>query len=166
VQHKVIDISFFADLTAGGSALTDRSIEVPDLAALSPDRLQQPSTYVPHRNLLFLALGAGHAESVGASEVFYGAQAQDRYGYWDCTAEFVSRLNAVLGLNRGSPVTVCAPFVGWSKADVLKIGLELGVDYAHTWTCYRGGTSACGTCPSCVERSAAFRAFGVADPLS
>ena len=94
-----------------------------------------------------------------------GAQAQDEYGYWDCTPDFVERINAVLALNRRQPVQVCAPFVGMSKGAVVRMGLALGVDYAHTWTCYRGEERPCGTCPSCVERRRAFETAGVADPL-
>ena len=165
-EHRVLDISFFGALTAGGSALTDPSIPVPDLAAIPPAQLGQPPTYVPHRNLAFLSLACAFAESVGVSRVYYGAQAQDAYGYWDCTAPFVERLNALLCLNRGRAVSVEAPFVGKSKRDVLGLGLELGVDFAHTWTCYRGGDRPCGTCPSCAERAAAFAAAGVADPAA
>jgi 7-cyano-7-deazaguanine synthase len=165
VEHRVTDLTSLAELTAGASALTDAAIMVPDLADLKPEQLRQPPTYVPHRNLVFLALAAGYAESLGAGDIFYGAQAQDRYGYWDCTDEFVTRLNAVLALNRGRAVTVHAPFAGMTKAQVLKIGLELRVDYGHTWTCYRGERRPCGTCPSCTERRAAFETAGIVDPL-
>ena len=155
-EHREIDIDFFRDLTAGGSALTDATIAVPDLADLGADEMSQPPTYVPNRNMVLLSLAAAYAESKGVSDVFYGAQAQDRYGYWDCTVDFVARINDVLALNRGCPVTIHAPFARKRKADVVRMGLDLGVDYAHTWTCYRGGETPCGTCPSCVERDAAF----------
>jgi 7-cyano-7-deazaguanine synthase len=163
--HSAIDISFFAPLIAGASALTDTGREVPDLAQLDGEARRQPPTYVPHRNLLFLALAAARAEAVGAGDVFYGAQLHDEVGYWDCTAEFVDRLNSLLNLNRRRPVSVHAPFSGRTKSEVVKIGLALGVDYSHTWTCYRGEDRPCGSCPSCVERSAAFRARGAPDPL-
>jgi len=164
VAHETVDLSFFGDLVTAGTALTGSTREVPDLADIEAAALNQPPTYVPHRNLLFLSLAAGFAEAVEARDIFYGAQEQDRYGYWDCTAEFVARLNRVLELNRGGAVRVHAPFVDKGKSDILKIGLALGVDYSHTWTCYRGGREPCGSCPSCVERAAAFRAAGVADP--
>jgi 7-cyano-7-deazaguanine synthase len=77
----------------------------------------------------------------------------------------VAAVNGVLRLNRRDAVTVHAPYAGLSKREVLEIGLEIGVDYAHTWTCYRGWESPCRTCPSCVERAAAFEAAGVRDPL-
>jgi len=164
-DRRVVDLEFYARLIAGGSALTDGGAAVPDLAELPPEALRQPPTYVPHRNLVLLSLAAGLAESIGADRVFYGAQAQDEYGYWDCTLDFVARLNDVLGLNRGTAVRIEAPFAEKRKADVLRIGLTLGVDYAHTWTCYRGGERPCAACPSCVERARAFRDAGVPDPL-
>jgi len=138
-------------LIAGGSALTDAAIRVPDLENLSGKQRRQPPTYVPNRNMLFLSLAAAYAEARGIRDVFYGAQAQDEYGYWDCTVDFVNRINHILRLNRGKAVTVHAPFALMKKADVLKIGLELGVDYRHTWSCYRGGKKPCGTCPTCVS---------------
>jgi 7-cyano-7-deazaguanine synthase len=155
-EHRIIDISFYGELTRGGSALTDGSIEVPDLSDVKPEERMQPSTYVPNRNMIFLALAAAFAEAQGIPDVFYGAQAQDEYGYWDCSQDFVNRMNEVLSLNRKGRVKVRAPFAGMSKSEVVKIGLELGVDYDHTWTCYRGGDKPCGTCPSCVERNRAF----------
>jgi 7-cyano-7-deazaguanine synthase len=138
---------------------------VPALAQIDPRQRPQPPTYAPNRNMVFLSLAAAYAEGIDAADVFYGAQAQDEYGYWDCTVDFLSKINDLLRLNREQPVTVHAPFVRKSKAEVLRIGLELGVDFAHTWSCYRGGAEPCGTCPTCVERAAAFRACGLADPL-
>jgi 7-cyano-7-deazaguanine synthase len=155
-EHRTLDISFYGDLTKGGSALTDGSIEVPDLKDVQPDQRMQPPTYVPNRNMVFLSLAAAFAEAQGITDVFYGAQAQDEYGYWDCSQDFVKRMNDVLSLNRKSRIMVRAPFAAMSKSEVVKIGLELGVDYDHTWTCYRGGSEPCGSCPSCVERNKAF----------
>lgn len=164
--HRTVDISFFGRLVAGGTTLTEGGAEVPDLDRVPAERRHQPPTYVPNRNMLLLSIATGYAESSGMTDVFYGAQAQDEYGYWDCTRDFVDGINAVLGLNRGRSVTIHAPFVDMSKADVVKLGLELGIDYGHTWTCYRGGQVPCGTCPSCVERAKAFEAAGAADPLA
>lgn len=165
VSHRVVDISFFKELTAGGSALTDDAIPVPDLAALSASQLAQPPTYVPNRNMVLLSLAAAYAEAAGVRDVFYGAQKQDRYGYWDCTPDFIERVNDLLALNRVRPVRVQAPFAALSKADVVRLGVELGVDFSRTWSCYRGVPPACGSCPTCVERLAAFREAGLADPL-
>jgi len=157
VEHRVLDISFFGKMIAGSSALTDKSISVPDLKDLLPAEKRQPMTYVPNRNMILLSLAAAYAEARGVRDVYYGAQAQDEYGYWDCTVDFVTKINDLLRLNRRKAVKVVAPFAGMSKADVVEIGMALGVDYAHTWSCYRGGREPCGTCPSCVERENAFR---------
>lgn len=164
-EHRIIDLAFLGELLAPGSALLDGGPPVPDLQDLDATQLSQPPTYVPNRNMLLLAIAAAYAETYGTADVFYGAQAQDAYGYWDCTAEFLERFNAVLALNRGRAVHVHAPFVDLKKADILRRGLDLGVDYAHTWTCYRGGPTACGTCPTCVERLRAFAQAGLEDPL-
>ena len=163
-EHRQVDIGFVGDLLQGGSALTNPDIPVPDLAELEAEQLSQPPTYVPNRNMILISLAAAWAESVGAKVVFYGAQAQDQYGYWDCTVDFVTRINDVLALNRQTCVAVEAPFAERSKAELLKIGLELGVDYGHTWSCYCGGDVACGSCPTCVERERAFELIGMRDP--
>jgi 7-cyano-7-deazaguanine synthase len=163
--HDIVDMGFFESLTTGASALTDRAIEVPRLQDMTEASLSQPLTYVPNRNIILLSLAAAYAEAKGVQDVYYGAQSQDRYGYWDCTQEFLDRMNAVLSLNRRKGVRIHAPFVAMSKAQELALGLEMGVDYAHTWTCYRGDTFPCGECPACVERRAAFASAGVPDPL-
>ena len=164
-EHRLIDLSFLGGLLAGSSALLDPGIAVPDLSELTAAQRRQPATYVPNRNMILLSLASAFAEARGSRDVFYGAQAQDEYGYWDCTVDFLRGINDILRLNRGGAVTVHAPFVGMSKAEVLGTGMELGVDFAHTWSCYRGLARPCGTCPTCVERAAAFRACGVNDPL-
>jgi len=165
LEHRVADLGLFPSLIPGASALTDAGIAMPALADLDSASRRQPPTYVPHRNLILLALAAAFAEARGASALYYGAQQQDAYGYWDCTPEFQTRLNAVLALNRGTAVTVHAPFAGLRKTELVRLGLELGVDYGHTWTCYRGAEHPCNTCPSCEERAAAFREAGLPDPL-
>ena len=164
-EHAVVDMSFFAEMTLGGSALTDVRIAVPDLEDVGEEERCQPPTYVPNRNMVLLSLAAAFAESRGVCDIFYGAQAQDEYGYWDCTAEFIDRLNAVMALNRKRPVRVHAPYVGLKKAGIVKKGTALGVDYSLTWSCYRGGERPCGRCPTCVERANAFEEAGVGDPL-
>jgi len=156
-EHKVIDLSFFGGLTAGASALTDAAIAVPDMSAVRGRLRRQPPTYVPNRNMILISLAAAYAEAKGVRDIFYGAQAQDYYGYWDCTVDFVRKINDVLRLNRRRAVRVHAPFAGMSKTAVAGIGMKLGVDYSHTWSCYRGGKQACGKCPSCVERNKALK---------
>jgi len=165
-SHRVVDLTEFGYLVAEGSALVRGPVPVPDLRRLRPRDLSQPPTYVPNRNMVLLSVAAAYAEAQGVRVVFYGAQAQDRYGYWDCTRDFLRRMNAVLALNRRTPVRVCAPYVGWSKGVVVRQGLTLGVDFANTWTCYRGLRVPCGRCPSCVERAAAFEEAGIRDPLA
>jgi 7-cyano-7-deazaguanine synthase len=163
-EHRLVNMDWFAQL-ASGSALTDASVAVPDLSEVAPGQRDQPPTYVPNRNMVLLSVSAAFAEARGCGEVYYGAHAQDRYGYWDCTPEFVGRMNQALALNRRGPVTVCAPFAERSKADIVRLGRGLGVDFGATWSCYRGGDRPCGTCPTCVERREAFQAAGVHDPL-
>lgn len=164
-EHKLVDMTALGTLTAGASALTDAGIPVPDFDALPADQRDQPPTYVPNRNMILLALASAYAEARGIPDVFYGAQTQDRYGYWDCTPEFLDRMNAVLALNRRQAVCIKAPFVRMSKREIVTIGRGLGVDYAHTWTCYRGEQKACGTCLACEDRLSAFRRLGWRDPL-
>ncbi len=159
--HHIIDLGFLAPFLAPGTALVAGGAEVPDLASLDAASLEQPPTYVPNRNMVLLSLAAAYAEAREMREVFYGAQAQDEYGYWDCTTEFLTRLNATLALNRRNAVEVRAPFATLRKAETVRIGLRLGVDFAHTWSCYRGGERPCGTCPTCVERTNAFAEAGV-----
>lgn len=164
-EYRIIDLSFMGALIQEGSALIEGGAPVPDLDSLTVEELQQPPTYVPNRNMMLLSMAAAYAEAHGIADVYYGAQAQDEYGYWDCTRDFLKRMNEVLGLNRKLPVTIHAPFVSKSKAETVALGLDLGVDFTQTWSCYRGGESACGTCPTCVERLNAFKANGIADPI-
>ncbi len=163
--HRVIDIGFLGALLAPGSTLLEGGADVPDLSTLAEEELEQPSTYVPNRNMMLLSMAAAYAEAQGLGHVFYGAQAQDEYGYWDCTRGFLDSMNAVLALNRRKAVVIHAPFIAKSKAENLRLGLELGVDFAQTWSCYRGQARPCATCPTCVERENAFRAIGAEDPL-
>jgi 7-cyano-7-deazaguanine synthase len=165
-SHRVVELTALGRLVAEGSALVRGPIAVPDLRQLRAHELRQPPTYVPNRNMVLLAVAAAYAEAQGVHAVVYGAQAQDRYGYWDCTRIFLRRLNAVLALNRRTPVRLYAPYVGWRKAAVVRQGIALGVDFGQTWTCYRGGRTPCRRCPSCLERMAAFQKAGVSDPLA
>ena len=162
--HRIADIRVLSDLLEGSSVLTNRKAVVPELTSLTEKQRRQPPTYVPNRNMILLSLAAAYAEAHDIADVFYAAQAQDDYGYWDCTRSFLKRLNHVLSLNRGKPVTIRAPFIGMKKADVLKIGMALSVDYAHTWSCYAGKARPCGKCPSCTDRAKAFRHLGLSDP--
>ncbi|MCC6696791.1 MAG: 7-cyano-7-deazaguanine synthase QueC [Candidatus Hydrogenedentes bacterium] len=163
--HRIIDISFMGGLVRGASALIAGGKSVPEFKDLAAGDLDQPPTYVPNRNMILLSIAAAHAEAQGIRDVYYGAQALDEYGYWDCTKDFLERVNAVLALNRREPVTIHAPFVSKKKADSVRLGVELGVLFNQTWSCYRGGARACGVCPTCVERLKAFKEAGLEDPL-
>ena len=164
-NHHVVDITFLRELLKDGSSLILGGAPVPNLADLSEQQLEQPPTYVPNRNMMLLSIAAAYAEAQGIREVFYGAQAQDEYGYWDCTTVFLERMNHVLSLNRAEPVVIHAPFVSMKKAETVHLGAILGVDFARTWSCYRGGEKACGTCPTCIERLNAFSEAGLVDSL-
>lgn len=164
-EHPVVNLAFLRDVLSGASTLMADGPPVPDLTELQDGDTDQPPTYVPNRNMMLLSIAAAFAEARGVRDVFYGAQAQDEYGYWDCTTEFLERINAVLNLNRREAVKIHAPLVAASKADNVRQGIALGVDFAHTWSCYRGGDAPCGTCPTCVERNNAFEALGEPDPL-
>ena len=165
-EHILLDLRPYRELIAGASALLEGAAPVPDLASLDAEARRQPPTYVPNRNLVMLSLAAAFAESRACQTVLYGAQAQDEYGYWDCTPEFIACLNRTLALNRRCPVTVAAPFADLPKSAGVRLGAELGVDFAHTWSCYRGEDRPCGACPTCVERRRAFADAGLADPLA
>ncbi len=159
---RQIDLASLAQAFAS-SALVAPQLAIPGMAAVQGD--PQPLTYVPNRNLIFLSIAAAYAEAQGVTDVFYGAQRHDLYGYWDTTPQFVERLNALLALNRRNAINVHTPFVHFSKADILRLGIELGVDYARTWSCYEGETLACGVCPTCAERLQAFAEISQRDPV-
>ena len=162
---KIVDISFMGKLLQDGTTLVSGGAEVPDLDAVNEADLNQPPTYVPNRNMMLLSIAAACAEAQGIQDVFYGAQAHDEYGYWDCTVDFLERINSTLSLNRKEAITIHAPFVTSKKHELVTRGLELGVDFSKTWSCYRGGEEPCITCPTCVERAKAFREANEQDPL-
>jgi 7-cyano-7-deazaguanine synthase len=172
VEHKVVKV----DLSAlGGSALTDR-IEVPKDRPDEAIGAGVPATYVPARNTVFLAVALGWAEILGARDLFLGVNALDYSGYPDCRPEFLEafeRLASVAtaaGAEHGARFAVHAPLLEMSKADIVRRGLALGVDFGLTHTCYdpvaaKGGVLACGRCDACSLRLKGFREAGAADPL-
>lgn len=166
-RHLVIDL----DLSAiGGSALTSTDLAVPRDRPL--DAADIPVTYVPARNAIFLSLALAWAEVLGASDLFIGVNALDYSGYPDCRPAFIrafeqmARLGTRAGVE-GRPVTVHAPLVALTKAEIIRLGLGLGLDYGLTLSCYDPGPggASCGRCDSCRLRAAGFAAAGVADPL-
>lgn len=145
------------------SSLVSESIDIPSMDEICNNH--QPSTYVPNRNMILISLAVALAETSGVNKVYYGAQAQDMYGYWDTTNDFLLAINNLLSLNRKNKIEVKAPFVNKSKAEVLSIGMQLKIDYSKTWSCYEGKEFACGVCPTCVERLIAFRENNMIDPV-
>jgi 7-cyano-7-deazaguanine synthase len=162
-DHRVMAVDFAG---IGGSALTDRALAVPETAAIGI-----PVTYVPARNTLLLSLALGWAEVVGANDIFVGVNAVDYSGYPDCRPEFIeaferlARLATKAGVE-GAQFAIHAPLIRMSKADIIRSGLALGVDYGLTVSCYQADADgrACGKCDSCRLRAAGFAAAGVPDP--
>jgi 7-cyano-7-deazaguanine synthase len=162
-EHRVMGV----DLAGiGGSALTDESLAMPE----SPTE-GIPVTYVPARNTLLLSLALGWAEVVGALDIFVGVNAVDYSGYPDCRPEFIAAfeklaLVATKAGVEGRRFKIHAPLINMSKADIIRTGIELGVDYGMTVSCYQADTEgrACGRCDSCRLRTEGFAAAGVPDP--
>ena len=151
-----------------GSALTGRG-EVPVDGPMGPDA-GIPATYVPARNLIFLSIAVGVAEATGADAVFIGVTAVDYSGYPDCRPEFIEafRKASVLATKRGvegRPIEIRMPLIDMTKGEIIEKGIELGLDYALTWSCYKGGDRPCGECDSCRYRLKGFSEAGVEDPL-
>lgn len=161
VSHDVIDLSAVGK-HLGGSALTD-DIDVPD-GHYAEDNMR--ITVVPNRNQIMLSIAAGIAVARGCDAVATAVHAGDHTIYPDCRTEFIESLDATTQLATESfgDVRVLAPFVTIDKTAIAQIGDELGVPWADTWTCYKGGDVHCGTCATCVERQEAFHLAGVDDP--
>lgn len=163
-SHRVVtlDIGQF-----GASALTDKTIGVPDFK----ESTEIPVTYVPARNTVFLSIALGLAESIGAYDIFIGATAVDYSGYPDCRPEFISAFQTLANVATkagvsGQHFTIQAPLMHLSKAQIIKAGIKLGVDYGLTVSCYQLSPegAACGQCDSCVLRKKGFTAAHVEDP--
>ncbi len=154
----------------GGSSLTSSAIDVPKDHPIDPNEI--PNTYVPARNTIFLSLALGWAEVLGAADLVIGVNALDYSGYPDCRPEFIrafeqlARLATKAGVE-GRPLTVHTPLISLSKADIIRLGLSLGLDYGLTHSCYDPAASgrACGRCDSCRLRAAGFAEAGATDPL-
>jgi len=151
----------------GGSALTDESIAVPtgDPAAHTPGQ-EIPVTYVPFRNAHFLAVAVSWAEVLGADKVYIGAVEQDSSGYPDCRPAYYEAFNQVIkaGTKEGT-IEIATPLIRLRKAEIVRLGLELGAPFDLTWSCYSRQDQACGLCDSCVLRLRAFAAAGAIDPI-
>jgi 7-cyano-7-deazaguanine synthase len=168
-KHLVIDI----DLRAiGGSALTDQ-IDVPKHGSTLAMSSAIPVTYVPARNTIFLSFALAWAERLSVQDIFIGVNAVDYSGYPDCRPEYIeaferlANLATRAGVEAQLPLKVHAPLIAMTKADIIRTGLKLGVDYSLTHSCYDPDTAglACGRCDSCVLRLRGFAAAGARDPL-
>jgi 7-cyano-7-deazaguanine synthase len=162
-DHRVMGV----DLAGiGGSALTDSGVALPESSTAGI-----PATYVPARNTLLLALALGWAEVVGATDIFVGVNAVDYSGYPDCRPEFIEAFESLALLAtkagvEGARFKIQAPLIAMSKAEIIRAGIELGVDFRMTVSCYQAAPdgAACGKCDSCRLRAAGFAAAGVPDP--
>lgn len=163
VEHKVVGLDL---RSIGGSALTDQAIDVPDHATEGI-----PVTYVPARNTIFLSIALGWAEVLASQDIFIGVNAVDYSGYPDCRPEFIAAFERVASLAtkagvEGYPFKIHTPLIDLSKADIIRRGTALGVDYARTISCYNPDENglACGLCDSCRLRAEGFAAAGLPDP--
>ena len=163
IDHKVIGLNLDG---IGGSALTDSSIDVPEAPSEGI-----PVTYVPARNTVFLSLALGWAEVLDAQDIFIGVNAVDYSGYPDCRPEFVAAFEVMANLAtkagvEGKPFSIKAPLQNLSKAQIVQAGIQLGVDYSLTVSCYQADDQgrACGKCDSCRLRADGFAAAGIKDP--
>ncbi len=149
----------------GGSALTDATIAVPEAAPQIGHSI--PVTYVPFRNAHFLAVAVSWAETLGADKVYIGAVQQDSSGYPDCRPEYYRAYNEVVRTGtREGRIDIVTPLIGLRKAEIVRLGLELGAPFDLTWSCYSREDAACGVCESCVLRLRAFAAAGTPDPIA
>lgn len=163
IEHRVVRVDIAA---FGGSALTDTSIDVPTAPSEGI-----PITYVPARNTIMLSLALAHAEVTGSDAIFTGANAVDYSGYPDCRPEYLEAFERLANLAtkravEGHPIAIRAPIVRMTKAEIVRRGTALGVDFALTVSCYSADAEgrACGRCDSCRFRREGFEKAGVADP--
>ncbi|HAD98919.1 MAG TPA: 7-cyano-7-deazaguanine synthase QueC [Gammaproteobacteria bacterium] len=164
VEHRIMQISL-ADF--GGSALTDENIEVPNFK--ESDEI--PITYVPARNTIFLSFAMAWAEVLDCQSIFIGVNALDYSGYPDCRQAYIDAFETMANLAtkqgvEGQKLSIVTPLIDLNKADIIKIGLSLGVDYSITTTCYQANDKgeACGVCDACEYRKIGFKSAGISDP--
>lgn len=171
IEHRIVEI----DLAAfGGSALTDASIAVPKDRREIGDAAGIPPTYVPARNTIFLSYALAWAEVLGVFDIFIGVNSTDYSGYPDCRAEFIAAYEAMAGLATAAAVEgkdryrIHTPIITMTKAQIIRTGTELGVDYALTHSCYDPDDAgrSCGRCDSCRLRLKGFAEAGLTDPVA
>jgi 7-cyano-7-deazaguanine synthase len=157
-RWQCFDLSNFPSLVE--SVLTGKG-DVPE-GAYDVDTIKV--MVVPNRNMIFLSLAAGYAESIGAEYVAYAAHHNDAAVYPDCRPEFAKSVAETIQLGTGGNVSVLAPFIHFTKAEIVKLGKGLNVPFQKTWSCYKGEALHCGACPTCIDRKQAFKLAGVKDP--
>jgi len=156
VTHKVVDLSSLEEIYSGVTSLVDTGIQI--------TREFSDPIVVPFRNGVFLAVTVAYAASIGADTILYGAQGSDEENYPDCRREFYKAFEEAARLGTETPIVIDAPFSGLTKAEMLRRGIEFGVPFHLTWSCYRNGPLHCGACESCNNRRRAFQEAGVHDP--
>lgn len=159
VTQKVVRLPFINELFT--SSLLQSGDEIPDG---NYDELSMQSTVVPFRNGILMSIAAGFAESTGADEVLLGSHSGDHFIYPDCRPEFNAAFSKAVFLGTDRKVRVRFPFANLDKRDIGDRGRNLGIDFSHTWTCYKGGATHCGTCGACRERKYALRKDQGLDP--
>ena len=160
VKHHIADLTSLNPLLSG-SSLTSPHVQVPE-GHYEDESMK--ATVVPNRNMILLSIATGWAISTGASSVSYAAHSGDHAIYPDCREEFADAMNNVMEIAGWDKVSLNRPFSSFTKADIVKLGDELGVPFEKTWSCYKGGQIHCGVCGTCVERREAFELAGVTDP--
>ncbi len=159
IPHSIVDMKGASAHLS--SALLNGGGDIPD-GAYAPSNMSQ--TVVPFRNGIMLAIAAGIAESRGASLLIIASHAGDHALYPDCRESFVTAMSRAVEEGTGNGARIIAPFGSAGKSEIARIGASLGVDFSHTWSCYKGGEIHCGTCGTCVERKQAFCEAGLPDP--
>ena len=161
LRHEVVTLDFIGELFT--SALLRSGGAIPD-GHYAEANMQQ--TVVPFRNGIMLAIGAGYAESIGAEGLVIAAHAGDHTIYPDCREPFMRAMADAMGAGTYANIQLLRPFIDRDKAGIARLGAELGIDFAQTWSCYKGGPVHCGVCGTCVERREAFLLAGVPDPTA
>jgi 7-cyano-7-deazaguanine synthase len=161
-QRLDVSIEYLAKM--GGSSLTDTNMPV---STADLESREIPTSYVPFRNANMLAIATSWAEVIGASAVYVGAVAEDSSGYPDCRPEFYAAFQRAVdtGTKTGTQIKIRTPIIAFSKAQIVKKGIELGAPLHLTWSCYQAEDLACGTCDSCALRLRGFEKAGLTDPI-
>lgn len=165
LEHKIVNLMLNQ---WGDCSLTNDKIDIHDGQI---DNEEIPATYVPARNMVFLSVAASYADALGIADIFIGVSEVDYSGYIDCREEFIKsmedtiNLGTELGVVKKQHITIHAPFMHMTKTEEIQLGVKLNVNYAYTWSCYKGGEKPCGVCDSCLLRAKAFKEAGLKDPL-